>query len=347
MKKFICMVAAAACAVSGPEASAKIGERKIDIEKRMNSRANGAYQYPDEEALREALELPYSQIFWIQPLGSSNSFYFKRPSSELSTRADALNQREIYGWEVHVAYLKDISVMEFYKRCGDPMTMEEAKGLMVRMAKTRENASWKKAEFKAFKPEEKADDPALGDVLKFLPRNEERYIALEIPKEVSDQSNFDSSLAAMILQDEMRATFENYSKILEEAKKYSDTKTASGGASKAKGSTKNISAMEDVISRKSVIPFSGVSSGFSLGGVPPKNRTRSVRAFGKIPVQADTAVGYEYELSDGSMRALIYNCGILFIDTRYDKLLRETMEKLYDNQREKRERAVEESLHKF
>ena len=347
MKRFILVWIAASAAVFCSEASAKIGERKADLEKRLNSRLNGAYKYPEEESLREALELPYNQIFWLQPLGSSNSFYFKRADASLAERSDTLNQTGLFGWELHIAYLKGVSVMEFYKRCGDPMTFQEAKALMLRMAKTRGDARWKKAEVVPYKPQDAEPDPAIAEVVASLPRNEERYIALEIPKDVLSQTNFGSTLAGMILEDETRATFEDYSKMLEEAKKYSDTKTASGMANKAKGSTKNISAQEDIVSRKSVVPFAGVSGGFALGGVPPKNRSRNILPFGRIPVQADTAVGYSYELSDGSVRALVYNSGILFIDAQYDRLLRETMERLYREQTEKRENAVDASLDKF
>ena len=68
---------------------------------------------------------------------------------------------------------------------------------------------------------------------------------------------------------------------------------------------------------------------------------------GPIPLQADTSVGYNYELSDGSLRALVFNNGILFIDANYDKSLRAYMEKLYDQQEQNRIDSVVESLHKF
>lgn len=331
-------------------AGARVGENKKDIEKRFNSRLNGAYKYPFEESLREALELPYNKLFWIQPEGTLNSFYFKRADSALSTRADVLNQRELYGWEIHIAYLNDVSVLEFYQRYGDPMTFAEAVVLMDRMAQGREGVKWQKAELKLYVPENsklKEASESLKSIVGILPRNNERYIEFKIPDEVLNSGKFDTTLLALILQDEKRATFENYSQILEEAKKYSDAKTSAGNASKTKGSTRAVSAMEDVVSRKSVIPFVGTSENFVLGGVPKKNRTKEVCVMGPIPLQADTSVGYNYELSDGSLRALVFNNGILFIDANYDKSLRAYMEKLYEQQEQNRIDSVVESLHKF
>lgn len=330
--------------------NARVGENKKDIEKRLNSRLNGAYKYSYEESLREALELPYNKIFWIQPSGTSNSFYFKRADKALTTRADVLNQRELYGWELHIAYLKDVSVMEFYQRYGDPMTFAEAVVLMDRMTHGRENAKWQKVEIKQYVPENSKLNEAsdgLKSIVAILPRNNERYIEFKIPEDVLNSGNFDSTLLALILQDEKRATFENYSQILEEAKKYSDAKTSAGNASKTKGSTRAVSALEDIVSRKSVIPFVGTSVNFVLGGVPKKNRTKDVFVTGPIPLQADTAVGYNYELSDGSLRALVFDNGILFIDAKYDKDLRAYMETLYQNQEQDRIDGVVDSLDKF
>lgn len=329
---------------------ARIGENKREIEMRLNSRNDGAYQYTIEESLREALELPYSQIFWIQPLGSFNSFYFKRADSLLSTRADVSNQRELYGWELHIAYLKNISVLEFYQRYGDPMTFAEAMVLMDRMAKTKENVVWKRSEIKNYIPENlklKDASPSINALVNILPKNNERFIELKIPNDVLNQSNFNASLLSLILQDETRATFENYSRILDEYKRYSDAKTSIGTASKSKGSTKSVSAQEEIVTRKTVIPFVGNSNNFVFGGFPKKNRTKDVMVVGTIPLQADTAVGYNFELSDGSMRAKVFNNGILFIDTNYDKALREYMETLYNQQEQKRIDAVVESLDKF
>lgn len=331
-------------------AEARIGENKREIEKRLNSRVDGAYQYTFEESLREALELPYNKIFWLQPRGTSNSFYFKRADSTLSTRADVANQREIYGWELHIAYLNDVSVLEFYQRYGDPLTFAEVVGLMDRVANKRENAVWKRAEIKNSSPiisSEQNLSESLKTLIGIIPRNSERAIELKIPNSVLNHGNFDATLISLILKDETRATFENYTRILDEYKKYSDAKTSAGTATKSKGSTRAVSALEDVVSRKSVIPFICNSSNFSFGGIAPKNRTKDVRVFANIPVQADTAVGYNYELSDSSIRALVHNNAVLFIDPNYDKSLREYMESLYKEQEALRTKAVVDSLDKF
>ena len=84
-----------------------------------------------------------------------------------------------------------------------------------------------------------------------------------------------------------------------------------------------------------------------FGANAPENRTKEVKIVGHIPLQPDTALGYNYELSDGSVRALIYNNAVLFVDARYDSALREYMEKLYDEQSKIREREAVESVSKF
>jgi len=66
-----------------------------------------------------------------------------------------------------------------------------------------------------------------------------------------------------------------------------------------------------------------------------------------IPLQPNTCVGYNYELSDGSVRATVYNNAVLFIDASYDKKMRAYMEKLYDKQSEKRREEALKSIDKF
>lgn len=376
---------------------AKIGERKAEIEKRLNSRTNGAYQYSDEDSLREALELPYSQLFYIQPFGTDNSFYFKRPDDELTTKAEVFNQQDLYGWELHIAYHRDFSVLEFYQRYGDPMTFEELEALMNLMAKGKEGR-WvktnyvqvlKKWDVKFENGEPKSvllnqdnkplklldgENPTLKDI---LPRDNERFVYLEIPKDVISNSKFDKSLLGFIYEDDTRATFENYAKIVEDNKNMSSARTSVGNASKSKGSLKKISNASNnqkiASSRKTVISFNGrtfrtfeQSIPEIIDGAPrsistvryliediyfgkdaPRNRTKEVKIIGKIPLQPDTSVGYNYEFSDGSMRALIYNNAVLFIDTKYDKALREYMEGLYKEQSKVREREAARSLSNF
>lgn len=376
---------------------ARVGERRSDIEKRLNSRLNGAYQYPKEDTLREALELPYSQLFYIQPFGSANSFYFKRPDDELTTKAEVFNQQDLYGWELHIAYLKDTSVLEFYRRHGDPMTFEELEALMRLMAEKRE-ARWVKTNYiqvyrkwdvkfengepssvllnsenKPLKLQD-GENPTLKDI---LPKDNQRYIYLEIPKDVMEDSDFDKSLIGLIFQDDTRAAFENYNELVERNRNLSSARTSVGNASRNRGSVRKVSNVsnKDKIgnSRKTAIAFNGRTyrtfeqsipeiidgaprsistvrytiEDIYFGAKAPENRTREPKIVGSIPLQPDTAVGYNYELSDGSVRALIYNNAVLFIDAKYDKALREYMEKLYEEQSKVREREAAGSVSKF
>lgn len=376
---------------------ARVGERRAEIEKRLNSRSNGAYQYTKEDSLREALELPYTQLFYIQPYGTKNSFYFKRPDDELTTKAEVFNQQDLYGWELHIAYLKDFSVMEFYRRHGDPMTFEELEALMALMAEKRE-ARWVKTnyiqvyrkwdvKFENGEPKsvlldkdnqpvklQDGENPTLKDI---LPRDNQRYIYLKIPEDVMSDSDFDTSLIGLIYQDDTRATNENYNNLVEKNRKLSSARTSVGNASRSRGSVKKVSnvSKNDAIqnSRKTAITFNGRTfrtfeqsipeiidgaprsistvrysiEDIYFGAKAPENRTKEVKIVGRIPLQPDTAVGYNYELSDGSLRALIYNNAVLFIDAKYDKALREYMEKLYDEQTKVREREATKSVSKF
>ncbi|MBR4597108.1 MAG: hypothetical protein IKO42_01780, partial [Opitutales bacterium] len=127
--------------------SAKIGETRVEIERRMNSRLNGAYQYPLEDSLREAMELPYKHLILMQPAGSRNSFYFKRPDASRTEMGDTYSQNDLQGREVHFAYLDDLSVMEFYRRQGQPMTYEELEALMKAQISKREDVHWMRVNY--------------------------------------------------------------------------------------------------------------------------------------------------------------------------------------------------------
>ena len=66
-----------------------------------------------------------------------------------------------------------------------------------------------------------------------------------------------------------------------------------------------------------------------------------------IPNQPDTAFGFDYVSSDGSVRAKIYKSGVLFIDSKFDAKIRGYMEKLYKEQSEKRLEEAKASTAKF
>ncbi len=380
--------------LSAPFAQARIGESKDDIEKRMNSRSNGAYQYPEEEALREALELPYKSLFVLQPLGSANSFYFKRSDDTPTSNAETFNQRDLDGWEVHYCYFGGNSVLEFYRRHGDPMTIEELEGLMKLMLTDKPAGThWVKSDYVPFSRrwDVELDENGIphsvklgldGKVVKMnsetplreiLPQRPERLIYLEIPEDVKRDKHFGRSLIGQIWEDEQRATHEAYNKRVENEKKFSASRTERGKTNQSKGSTKSVSE-KNSSSRKAVVPFNsnpfgkgfekdfvtmkdGATTSVSIlrfaiediyfGENPIQNRTKEISMHTRIPLQPKTFVGYNYELSDGSMRALIYDNAILFMDSSYDERIRDYMETLYEKQSRKRKYKAEQSLSKF
>lgn len=110
-------------ALSAPAVShAKIGEPRSDIEGRLLSKIGGAaYAYDSrEERYREAMELPYANLFLTMPRSVFHKFYYKRADSASATNSDTIQQHDLFGWEIHIGYNNDVSAMEFYRRHGRP-----------------------------------------------------------------------------------------------------------------------------------------------------------------------------------------------------------------------------------
>ena len=84
-----------------------------------------------------------------------------------------------------------------------------------------------------------------------------------------------------------------------------------------------------------------------FGGSPIVRNDKHVMLTMKIPLQPDTAFGYSYELSDASVRAKLYKNGILFIDAKFDKFMRDFMEKLYGQQEGVRKEEAKSSVSRF
>ena len=138
------LAVATATAALSPLAHSRIGEAKNAIESRLNSKVNGAYQYSAiEDKMREVMELPYKKMFVIFPSDVQTSFYFKRAEATQSVNADTIQQHDLFGWELNLITQDNKSVLEFYRRHGDPMTVEELKGLMNSIASMRDGAYWK------------------------------------------------------------------------------------------------------------------------------------------------------------------------------------------------------------
>lgn len=381
-------VATATVALS-PLAHSRIGEAKNAIESRLNSKVNGAYQYSAiEDKMREVMELPYKKMFVIFPSDVQTSFYFKRAEATQSVNADTIQQHDLFGWELNLITQDNKSVLEFYRRHGDPMTVEELKGLMNSIASMRDGAYWKKNEYvpvsqqweigvkngkivQMLRDKDGKLTPAgeLKDLDEILPMSNTRFIYIDVPPAVQSLVNYNQSIPFKYMEQEQRAAYEKYRNYVEKQSAYSAAKTAT--PSKRNSAKKG----DQKITVKRVNPadaytFRGIESTFCdiesslkdgnklsiikyslpdvlFGGKPIAKIEKEVRLTENIPQQPDTAFGYDYELSDGSVRAKLFRNAVLFFDAGFDRQMRNYMESLYKEQQAEREKEAKASLNLF
>lgn len=381
-------VATATVALS-PLAHSRIGEAKNAIESRLNSKVNGAYQYSAiEDKMREVMELPYKKMFVIFPSDVQTSFYFKRAEATQSVNADTIQQHDLFGWELNLITQDNKSVLEFYRRHGDPMTVEELKGLMNSIASMRDGAYWKKNEYvpvsqqweigvkngkivQMLRDKDGKLTPAgeLKDLDEILPMSNTRFIYIDVPPAVQSLVNYNQSIPFKYMEQEQRAAYEKYRNYVEKQSAYSAAKTAA--PSKRNSAKKG----DQKITVKRVNPadaytFRGIESTFCdiesslkdgnklsiikyslpdvlFGGKPIAKIEKEVRLTENIPQQPDTAFGYDYELSDGSVRAKLFRNAVLFFDAGFDRQMRNYMESLYKEQQAEREKEAKTSLNLF
>lgn len=386
---FRALAVATATAALSPLAHSRIGEAKNAIESRLNSKVNGAYQYSAiEDKMREVMELPYKKMFVIFPSDVQTSFYFKRAEATQSVNADTIQQHDLFGWELNLITQDNKSVLEFYRRHGDPMTVEELKGLMNSIASMRDGAYWKKNEYvpvsqqweigvkngkivQMLRDKDGKLTPAgeLKDLDEILPMSNTRFIYIDVPPAVQSLVNYNQSIPFKYMEQEQRAAYEKYRNYVEKQSAYSAAKTAA--PSKRNSAKKG----DQKITVKRVNPadaytFRGIESTFCdiesslkdgnklsiikyplpdvlFGGKPIAKIEKEVRLTENIPQQPDTAFGYDYELSDGSVRAKLFRNAVLFFDAGFDRQMRNYMESLYKEQQAEREKEAKASLNLF
>lgn len=386
---FRALAVATATAALSPLAHSRIGEAKNAIESRLNSKVNGAYQYSAiEDKMREVMELPYKKMFVIFPSDVQTSFYFKRAEATQSVNADTIQQHDLFGWELNLITQDNKSVLEFYRRHGDPMTVEELKGLMNSIASMRDGAYWKKNEYvpvsqqweigvkngkivQMLRDKDGKLTPAgeLKDLDEILPMSNTRFIYIDVPPAVQSLVNYNQSIPFKYMEQEQRAAYEKYRNYVEKQSAYSAAKTAA--PSKRNSAKKG----DQKITVKRVNPadaytFRGIESTFCdiesslkdgnklsiikyslpdvlFGGKPIAKIEKEVRLTENIPQQPDTAFGYDYELSDGSVRAKLFRNAVLFFDAGFDRQMRSYMESLYKEQQAEREKEAKASLNLF
>ena len=233
-KGLIFLTAILSCAT----ASARIGEVRAALEARLMSKSDGAYHYDTkEERLREAMELPYRNLFLIMPKNTEQRFYFKRATSGLSLDSDTIQQHDLFGWELHICFANNKSAMEFYRRHGDPMTAEELEALMQSIASSK-NAKWKRCPYitptRRWDVELKSGKLTIADtendtkkpLSEILPENPWRFIYLEVPADIISSSHYKQSIAFSMLEDYQRIAYEKYRDLIAKQSAIAAAKTA-------------------------------------------------------------------------------------------------------------------------
>lgn len=367
-------------ALFAPAAShAKIGETRSDIEGRLLSKNGGAaYVYDSrEDRYREAMELPYVNLFLTMPRSVFHKFYYKRADASSATNSDTIQQHDLFGWEIHIGYDDDVSAMELYRRHGDPITTEELEALMESVAKSK-NSKWKKTtyvpvarhwdiEFKDGGMKLADADPDGKKTLReILPENPNRFVYIELPEDVSGSTNYSQSLQFQIMEAYQRVAYERYRKLVEKQSMASAAKTARANSKNARKTSgalpPKINKFGDYNMRDFESLFQPAGAGSAndsasivkykmkdvvVGGGAKQNRTKNVQITYTLPQQPDTMLGYDYELADGSVRAKLYYNAILFVDSAFDKAMRANLEKSYKQQSEERAEEAKASVGKF
>lgn len=352
------------CALS---AAARIGETKSVLANRLFDKVQRAYVYSaKEDRLREALELPYKNKLFLFPDGVEHIFLYKNASSKQSAQGDTTQQHELYGWEIHIVCHNGKSVLEFYRRHGDPMTVEELEQLM-QIAIKNGGDKWqyvpelppvRKWRFD-FSNGEVKDLSRLGgkSLRDILPVSSARFIYVEIPEKVQNDGAFKTSLVADMLNIARREANTRYRNYVSKQVSQKAAKTA-----KNKNVRKNAPAKINVWDLQGIrhmthtafnpkdnvlsifeydVPF------FQFGSRVPPSYDKSIQTTITIPLRSDTAFGYNYQTADKAVRATLYRDAILFVDAKFDSALREYMETLFRRQSAKRAMDAEESVSGF
>lgn len=137
------IILAAALALATTQAShARIGERRTDIERRlMDKKTAITYGNDRVEGKLTDKTVPYRHLALAEvfPPECQHAFYFKKVLDEKVTPqdieklpADKAHQRETYpdGWDIHVAFLRDVSVMECYRLNHERLNEFQINGLL-------------------------------------------------------------------------------------------------------------------------------------------------------------------------------------------------------------------------
>lgn len=140
--RYVLMLAAAMALAIPQLTHARIGERRTDIERRlMDKKAAITYGKDRVEGKLTDKTVPYRHLALAEvfPPEIQHAFYFKKVLDEKVTPqdieklpADKAHQRETYpdGWDIHLAFLRDVSVMECYRLNHERLNEFQINGLL-------------------------------------------------------------------------------------------------------------------------------------------------------------------------------------------------------------------------
>lgn len=127
--------------IPGSPVAARIGESRAQLENRLVL-TGLAIPYPEDrvEAKIRARQMPHSDQVDFFPEGIENAVYYKKTNGEEPILEEiklppgyGSREREVFpeGWDLHVAYLRGVSVFEAYRRNGEALHPLEVEALLA------------------------------------------------------------------------------------------------------------------------------------------------------------------------------------------------------------------------
>lgn len=124
-----------------PTVEARIGESRDSLERRLLNAGGIVYRDDVVEANRRR-SMPYLKFLEFIPDSVDVRIYYKTIDGRKPKSSDMEEKRVHPGWDIHVLYIRGVSMLEVYKR-SQPMTDPEMKLLLATLA---QGSYWKKVD---------------------------------------------------------------------------------------------------------------------------------------------------------------------------------------------------------